>query len=210
MEEIRITAERRREKGKGAAKRLRYGGRIPAVLYGRDTEPLPISLSTKEWRSARAHVKSNTVIKIEIKDNESTFERPAMVKEIQRENIGDKVLHIDFLQVSMERVVQVEVPIRIMGAAKGVVEKGGVMEQHMRSVMIESLPGQIPEYIEVDVSDLDIGDSIHVHQISVPGIKFLEPPDVAVVGVTPPQAEEAPVTVAAAATPEVVEEKKEE
>ena len=206
MEEIRLKAERRTLKGKGPARRLRQEGRIPAVLYGRDTEPLPISLSAREWRTVRAHMTSNAILTIEIADNGSAFERPAMVKEIQSEITKDAVLHIDFLQVSMERAVQVEVPIHIVGDAVGVA-KGGVVEQHMRTIMIESLPGQIPANIEVDISALDIGDSIHVHQISVPGIKFLEPPDVAVVGVTPPEAEEA-----AAPAAEVVEkvEKKEE
>ncbi len=205
MEEIRIKAERRRETGKGIARRLRQQGRIPAVLYGRDTEPLPLSISTKDWRAAQARMRSNTILKIEIGDNGSTFERPAMIKEVQRAVTHDAVLHIDFLQVSMERAVQVEVPIHIVGQSVGVV-KGGVVEQHLRTIMVESLPGQIPANIEVDISALDIGDSLHVHQISVPGIKFLELPEVAVVGITPPEAEEKP------AAPEVEEEaeKKEE
>jgi large subunit ribosomal protein L25 len=110
--------------------------------------------------------------------------------------LRDAVLHIDFLQVSMERAVQVEVPIHLVGEPVGVA-KGGVIEQHLRSIMVESLPGQIPEKIDVDISALDIGDSVHVNEISLPGIKLLAPPDVAVVGVTPPQAEEKPAEVAA-------------
>jgi large subunit ribosomal protein L25 len=138
-----------------------------------------------------------------------------MLKDLQKAVLSDAVLHIDFLQVSMERAVQVEVPIHLVGAPVGVA-KGGVIEQHLRTIMVESLPGQIPEKIDVDISALDIGDSVHVNEISLPGIKLLAPPDVAVVGVTPPQAEEkaaevaAPVTEEEAAAPaEEKEEKKE-
>lgn len=112
-----------------------------------------------------------------------------MLKDMQRD-INGAVLHVDFLQVSMERLIEVEVPIHLVGEAKGVV-KGGVVEQHLRSIMVESLPGQIPESIEIDISKLDIGDSFHVHEISLPGTKLLEHPDVAIVGVTPPEKEAA-------------------
>jgi large subunit ribosomal protein L25 len=126
-----------------------------------------------------------------------------MVKNVQKRPVYDKVLHVDFLQVSMERAVQVEVPIHLVGNPVGVVN-GGVVDQHLRVAMIESLPGQIPEFIEVDISNLDIGDSIHIHEISLPGVKLLDAPDVAVVGVTPPEAEEK-VEVAAPAAEEAAE-----
>jgi large subunit ribosomal protein L25 len=202
--------------GKNVARRLRKEGVIPAILYGKDVEPLPLRISAKEWKIVQSRVKSNTIIKMELKRNDHAEERPVMVKELQRAGISDAVLHIDFLQVSMERAVQVEVPIHLIGEPVGLV-KGGVIEQHLRSIMVESLPGQIPEKIDVDISALDIGDSVHVNEISLPGIKLLAPPDVAVVGVTPPQAEEkaaevaAPVAEEEAAAPaEEKEEKKEE
>ena len=106
----------------------------------------------------------------------------------------------------MEREVQVEVPIHFTGIPEGVV-KGGVVEQHLRVVMVECLPGQIPEKIDLDISKLDIGDSIHVNEISIPGVKLLDHPDVAIVGVTPPQAEEK--VEAAAPTEEPAEKEKE-
>jgi large subunit ribosomal protein L25 len=196
MEEIRLKAEGRVQGGKNVARRLRKEGVIPAILYGKDVEPLPLRISAKEWKTVQSHVKSNTIIKMELKRNDQTEERPVMLKELQRAALRDTVLHIDFLQVSMERAVQVEVPIHLVGAPVGLV-KGGVIEQHLRSIMVESLPGQIPEKIDVDISALDIGDSVHVKEISLPGIKLLAPPDVAVVGVTPPQAEEKPAEVAA-------------
>jgi len=196
MEEIRLKAESRVQGGKNVARRLRKEGVIPAILYGKDVEPLPLRISAKEWKTVQSHVKSNTIIKMELKRNDHAEERPVMLKDLQRATLSDAVLHIDILQVSMERAVQVEVPIHLVGEPVGLV-KGGVIEQHLRTIMVESLPGQIPEKIDVDISALDIGDSVHVNEISLPGIKLLAPPDVAVVGVTPPQAEEKPAEVAA-------------
>lgn len=191
MDEIRIQAEKRTGTGKGVTRKLRREGVIPGIIYGRDVTPLPMTLSARQWRSVQHQVKSNTIIKIELNDGGDTQERPVMLKETQR-NIAGKVLHIDFLQVSMERSVQVEIPIHLVGDEPIGVAKGGVIEQHLRTIMVESLPGQIPDSIEVDVSKLDIGDSIHVHEISLVGTRLLEHPDVAIVGVTPPEKEEAP------------------
>jgi len=211
MEEIRISAETRKERGKGPARKLRGKGTIPAVLYGRDVEPVALSISSKDWRMLETKARMNAVIKMEVRDGASRQERPVMIKDVQKEPVANTVLHVDFLQISMERAVQVEVPIHLVGQPVGFV-KGGVVEQHLRTAMIESLPGQIPEKIDVDISNLDIGDSIHIHEISIPGIKLLDPPDVAVVGLTPPEAEEK-VEVAvpeAAEGEEPAEAKKEE
>lgn len=212
MEEIRIKAETRTERGKGPARKLRRQGTIPAILYGRDVQPVALTISSKDWRRLATHARSNAVIKMELTEGGSAQERPVMIKNVQKGPVDQKVLHVDFLQISMERAVQVEVPIHLVGTAAGVVN-GGVVEQHLRTVMIESLPGQIPERIDVDISALEIGDSIHVREISMPGVKLLDPPEVAVVGITPPEAEEkveaaAPVAeeAAAAAAPAAKEE----
>ncbi|HAR95675.1 MAG TPA: 50S ribosomal protein L25, partial [Deltaproteobacteria bacterium] len=170
-----------------------------AIIYGKDVVPVPLTISDRQWRLVQHHVKSNTLIKIEMEEGGRTEEKPVMLKKTQR-SITGKVLHVDFLQVSMERSVQVEVPIHLIGGEPIGVTKGGVIEQHLRTIMVESLPGQIPGAIEVDISKLDIGDSIHVHEISLPGTKLLEHPDVAIVGVTPPEKEE--VTAPAGETAE--------
>ncbi|MGD0229638.1 MAG: 50S ribosomal protein L25 [Syntrophorhabdales bacterium] len=201
MEEIRIQAETRNGRGKGPARKLRSQGGIPAILYGRDVTPVALSVSSKDWRLLEAHMRSNAIIKMDLNDAGTVQERPVMIKNVQKAPVDRGVLHIDFLQVSMERVVQVEVPIHLTGASVGVV-KGGVVEQHLRTVMVESLPGQIPERIDVDISNLDIGDSIHIQEISLPGVKLLDHPDVAVVGVTPPEAEEKVEAAAQAAAEE--------
>lgn len=204
MEEIRIKAEARQDRGKGPARRMRRQGAIPAILYGKDVEPVALTISSKEWRLLEGHIRSNAIIKMEVTDKAKVEERPVMIKKVQKGVVDNTVLHVDFLQVSMERAVQVEVPVHLSGIPAGVV-KGGVVDQHLRTVMIESLPGQIPERIDIDISQLDIGDSIHIREISLPGVKLLDPPDVAVVGVTPPEAEEK----AAAAAPEEATAKEE-
>jgi len=189
MVEILIKADRRKSKGKGMAKRVRREGNIPAVLYGKDTEPLPITVSLKEWQRLGKQIRRNIIMKMELHNEDNIENRPVMVKDIQRGFLGDKILHIDFLQVSMERMIEVEIPIHLVGEAKGVADSG-IVEQHLRTIMVACLPTQMPEKIEVDITDLGIGDSLHVNQISIPGVKLLEGADVAIVTITPPSVEE--------------------
>jgi large subunit ribosomal protein L25 len=205
MEEILIRAETRAGKGKSVAKKIRRQGGIPAILYGKDIESIPITISLKDWEKLRKRLKRNTILKMELPGSVETGSRPVMVKKIQRTVIGDSINHIDFLQVSMERKVEVEIPIYFIGEAKGLVN-GGIIEQHLRTVMVECLPSQIPEKVDVDISDLDIGDSVHVHEISIPGVKLLENPGVAIVTIIPPTGGEEKVVTEET----VVEEKKEE
>ena len=181
MEQLLIKAERRSDKGKSVSRKLRKLGRIPAILYGREVEPLPITISAREWTVLGRQVKRNAILDMELlAQGGATEHRPVMIKEVQRELLSDGVLHIDFLQVSMTNMIEVEIPIHLIGEAKGI-EREGIVEQHLRSIRIESLPDQIPEALEIDVSDLDIGDSFHVSQIIMPGVKLLEAPDVAIV-----------------------------
>jgi large subunit ribosomal protein L25 len=204
MEKILLSAETRKGTGKGFARKLRREGKIPAVLYGRDVESVPIKISAKEWETLMRRVRKNVILTLELQGDKGVESRPVMIKKVDRGFLGDDVNHIDFLQVSMERTVEIEIPIHLTGTAKGVVDNG-IVEQHLRSIKVECLPTQIPEQIEIDVTNLDIGDSIHVSDISLSGVKLLEHMDVAVVTVIPPEAEEKPVAVE-----EVEAEKKEE
>lgn len=206
MEQILIKAETRTGTGKGAVKKLRESGSIPAVLYGKDVKAVPIAVITKEWQTLMKHVRRNAILTMELHGGGGVDNRPVMVKDIQRGFLGDKVLHIDFLQVSMERTVQIEIPLHLTGDSQGVT-KGGIVEQHLRTIMVECLPTQIPEVIDIDIAGLDIGDSFHVHQISISGVKLLEGGDVAIVTITPPTVEEA---APAAPVEEAEVEKKEE
>jgi len=214
MEEILIKAEKRKGMGKSVAKKLRKQGSIPAVLYGRDTEPVPIIISARDWEKLKKRLRRNAILKMELHHNGSVENRQVMVKDIQRGFPDDDILHIDFLQVSMERMIEVEIPIHLTGEPKGV-KVGGILDQHLRTVRVECLPTQIPEKIDVDVSELEIGDSFHVNQLSMPGVKILESVNVAIVTVIPPTVEEEKPAAAAEVVEEaevekVEEEKKEE
>ncbi|HOV90649.1 MAG TPA: 50S ribosomal protein L25 [Syntrophorhabdaceae bacterium] len=203
MEETIINADIRKGSGKSVTKKLREQGIIPAVLYGRDTQTEMISVSAREWKRLSKHLRRNTILKMKIQKKDDALELPVMVKEIQREAYKDNILHIDFLHVSMERKIQVEVPIHLVGEAKGIINNG-IVEQHLMTIVVECLPTQIPDKIDLDITNLDIGDSIHISDISYPGLKFLENPEIAIVTVIPPEAEEKP-----AAEEEAEAEKKE-
>jgi len=203
MEEILLKAETRKGTGKGIARKLRRDGEVPAILYGRDVESVPIKISAREWETLMRRVRKNVILTMELHSDKGVEKRPVMIKQVDTGYLGDDVNHIDFLQISMERTVEVEIPIHLTGTAKGVINNG-IVEQHLRSIMVECLPTQIPEQIELDVTNLDIGDSIHVSDISLSGVKLLEHMDVAVVTVIPPESEEKPVAVE-----EVEAEKKE-
>lgn len=200
MEEIILKAEKRTGRGKSTTRKLRRGGKLPAALYGKDIEPVAITIGSKEWEKLQKRMKRNVILDMELYGDGGVEHRSVMVKEVQRDFVKHGVLHVDFLQVSMERMVEVEVPIVLTGTPKGAANNG-IVEQHLRTINVECLPGKIPEQIEIDISDLDIGDSFHVNQISLSGIRLLEGQDVAIVTVIPPAVEEA------AATAEEVEKK---
>jgi large subunit ribosomal protein L25 len=193
MEEILIKAETRKGGGKSLAKKIRKDGGIPAILYGRDIESLPITISIRDWEKLRKQLKRNTILTMKLPESTGAAERPVMVKTVQRTVIGSTISHIDFLQVSMKRKIEVEIPIFLTGTAEGL-KYNGIVEQHLRTVMAECLPTNIPEKIDIDITNLGIGDSIHVHEIAMPDVKFLENPDVAIVTIAHPAGEEKALT----------------
>ena len=127
-----------------------------------------------------------------------------MVKEVQRDGLGINIMHIDFLQVSMEKTVEVEVPIHLKGKAKGEV-LGGIIDVHLRSIRVECLPNQSPEELTLDITELDIGDSVHVSDISLPGVTVVEHGEIAILSIIPPTVEKAR---GAAEAPEAAAEEK--
>lgn len=209
MEQVFIKADTRNATGKGIARKLRREGRIPAVLYGRNVDPVSITVSTKDWEKITRHMKRNVILDMEITGGKGVENRPVMVKEVQKDGLGVNVMHIDFLQVSMERTVEVEVPIHLKGKSKGEI-LGGIIDIHLRSARVECLPTQIPEEIVIDITELDIGDSVHVSDISLPGVKMMEQGGTAILSVIPPTVEEKKVVEEAAEVTETKEKEKEE
>ncbi|MGH7935635.1 MAG: 50S ribosomal protein L25, partial [Chthoniobacterales bacterium] len=152
----------------------------------------------------------NVLVELEI-DGESGG-RMALVQEVQHSPVGGEILHVDFHAVSMDEMIEADIPLEPAGTAEGVKTFGGLLEQNIRTLEIECLPRDLPDIITVDVSHLNIGDSIHVREIKLPeGVATRVPPDLTAFSVLSPTVEEAPAaTVEAAAAPEVITAKKEE
>ncbi|MEN3202983.1 MAG: 50S ribosomal protein L25/general stress protein Ctc [Atribacterota bacterium] len=192
-ETITVTLERRKEVGKGGARKLRRMGYIPAVLYSRESskgsEPLKISLGEVE-RLLRIPGITHHILELSI-DGEK---RRGIIKDIQRNPIKNEIWHIDFYEVKADQKISITVPVVIQGEAKGV-KAGGILELATPELEVECFPDAIPEAIVVDVTNLEIGDAIHVRELKVPeGVTIAENPDEVVVVITPPEvvAEEAP------------------
>ena len=198
-----ITARSRDSRGKGAARQTRREGRIPGVLYGHGEDSVPLSVDANELhRLVHTISIENTIVDLDLGSGEPY---KVLIRELQRHPFRDEFVHIDFFHVAMDEQIQVEVPIVLLGTPTGVKNKGGVLDHQLRELEVFCLPGSIPEKIELEVSHLDIGDSIHVSDIQLPDVEILTDLDRSVVAVLAPTvieveeaAEEAP------AEPEVI------
>ena len=183
--ETKLEAERRSDAGKGVARKLRAAGRVPAVLYGHDQETISLSVDSREMMHVlRSSGGSNVLLDLVV-DGKA---RLAMPREIQRDHIHNKLIHIDFLAVSRTETITANVPVIEFGEAAGVKE-GGVVEHHLRDLLVECLPQDVPDQLDVDITELNIGDMIHARDVVVPaGVTVLTNPDDAVLSVITPAA----------------------
>jgi large subunit ribosomal protein L25 len=193
LEQIDLKAQVRKTTGKGPARALRREGRIPAVLYGQKADSIMLSIDFKEFEQIvkKANVGS-VLLNLQIQNGE-TLTRPAMIKELQTNPVSGAFLHIDFYEIDMQRKINVSVPVVTRGKSAGV-EEGGLLQIVRREIELFCLPTSIPESIEVDISDLAIGDSIHIREIALPGdVELPEDIDFTVITVLAPKVEEEPV-----------------
>jgi large subunit ribosomal protein L25 len=198
-----------REKvGTNAARRERRQGRIPAIVYGGDGPPRPVSVEAKQMLGYLTE--GRRIFDVELPQGKS--ER-VIVRDLQYDTFGEHLIHLDFERVKAGEKVTVEVPIKLVGEAEGV-RRGGVLEQHLDELEIRSDPAMIPQFIEVNISELGLGDSLHVEELKVPeGVEVLSKADAVVVTIALPVEEEvvlAPAEEAVSGEPEVVTERKEE
>jgi large subunit ribosomal protein L25 len=183
--DTKLEAERRSDSGKGVARKLRAAGRVPAVFYGHDQEATPLSVDAREMVHVLHSSGGSNVLLDLIVDGKANL---AMPREIQRDHIHNRLIHIDFLAVSRTETITVDVPVIEFGEAAGVKE-GGVVEHHLRDLRVECLPQDVPDQLDVDISDLNIGDMIHVRDVPVPtSVTVLTNPDDAVLSVITPAA----------------------
>lgn len=188
MEQLSLNTTLRTEKGKGAAKRLRREGLIPGVFYGPDVQPVPLSLDPKELEKALStEYGSRVLLKLSISGYDKK-KRIAMVKDIQIHPVTYRWIHADFYAIDLKREVEVEVPIKLVGVSPGV-KMGGILEQIRRELTIKALPNNIPSVIEIDISSLEIGDSIHVDDISPENYTIVADSNFTIITVSAPEAE---------------------
>lgn len=216
MAEIVVAAERRTESGKNVNRRLRAKGMIPGVLYGAAKQAIPVSVSPKEITAIlRSASGENTLFDLDVQGSK----RKVILKEFQLEPVKGSLLHADFYEVALDKLLEVKVHVELKGTPVGVKVQGGILDFVTRELEVECLPTDIPERIEVDVTGLELGKHVRVSELALPAkVKVLTEPDVVIAHVVAPRAEEAPAAAAeaapaegeAAAEPEVIKKGKAE
>jgi large subunit ribosomal protein L25 len=208
--QVKLKAEPRTNVGRSAVRKLKARGIIPAVIYGAKDKPQPLQLAARDINAMMSHAAGeNVLVELEIAGEKSS--RTALVQEVQHTPVGGDIRHVDFHAISMDDTIQAEVPLEPVGTANGVKNFGGLLEQSLRVLTLECLPRDLPDRITVDISQLNIGDSIHVRDIQLPsGVTAKVPADLTAFSVLAPVVEEVPVVAEAeaAAGPEVITEKK--
>jgi large subunit ribosomal protein L25 len=207
-----LKAEIREGVGKEKAKKLRAKGLIPAVFYGPRSQTVPLVIDSKELAKAlQTEAGENVLIDLDILKGPQSDRKVVMVKEIQIDPLQRITLHTDFYEVTMDEMVTVEIPVHLVGKPEGT-KVGGILEQVRRVIQIQCLPGDIPKSIDIDVSLLKIGDSIHVQDIQVEKAKIISDTNFTIATVVPPVVEEKVVEAVApeAAEGAEVKEKEEE
>lgn len=186
MERIQLDAQVRDQKGKGNAGRLRRQGYIPAVLYGKDRDAMP--LKVREMDLAQS-IRSNAIIDLTIKGGEKEEKAVVMLKELQRGILKKEFVHADFHEISLRDKMVVSVYLELLGNPRGV-QDGGVINHLLREVEVECLPTNIPDKLEVDISHLEVNDSLEVGKLEAPeGVEIITPADETIVAVVPPTAD---------------------
>lgn len=214
MEELFLDAEVREEIGKGKTKAIKDKGFIPAVVYADGKSALALKLSYRQLiQLVHHHRIEGVVINLNIKDDKKQKSRPCLIKEIQHDPVHGEIIHVDFNQISLTKAIKVNIPVTVKGESIGVKLEGGSLEHILWEIEIECLPTSIPKDIEVDVTNLKLGESVHVKDIVVPqGVKILNDPGAIVITVAAPMKEEVPVEPVEGEEkqePEVIKEKKE-
>ena len=210
--QLKINAQTRSEVGRNAVKKIKAAGFVPAVIYGAKDAALNLQIVERELSQLLGHATSESVlVEVNIKDAGT---KTALISEVQHHPVSGAIQHLDLHAISMDEVLTVEVNVETVGEPTGVTTGGGVLEITLRTLEVECLPGDLPEAITVDVSNLAIGDSIHVGALTLPkGVTVLNDPELTVAHVAPPTVEEEPAAPSDApegAQPVVVDEKKPE
>ncbi len=200
MSDKTLVGYERKVLGKGVTKQLRRDGMIPAVIYGKN-ESKPVYVEAREFDKKFHHISENTLITIKI----GRKKHEVLIKDYQENHLKNYMVHIDFFEVEQGKLLRTNVPVILEGAAKGVKE-GGLLEQTLHEVEVECTPKDIPENFILDISALELGESLHVERLSVPGgVKILTDADQSIVTITAPRQEvDEEAEEEAASEPEII------
>jgi large subunit ribosomal protein L25 len=211
MEKRELVIRHRQGVGKGNARRLRRAGQVPAILYG-GAAPVNVAVAPRDiYRLIHGHEGSTQLLSVAFEGTSDS--RMAIIRDLQYDPVSEDLIHVDLQEVAMDRAIQVTVAVRHVGDAVGVRENQGILEMILREVQVSCLPGNIPEQLDADVTNLRIGDVLTVKDLRAPeGVRVLNDPNQAIATVAPPAVEEAAAAAAPAATgaaePEVLTERK--
>ena len=210
IQSIQVSGALRQETGKGANRKLRRSGKIPAILYGHKSKAMSLTVDPKDiFKILHSQTGENTIFQLSIPDRETIN---CLMKEYQLEPITHSLLHVDIYEVAMDEALEIDVPLLTHGEAYGVKTEGGLLDIVHRELRVQCLPADIPEHIDVDVTELKIGDFVRVKDLKVSDkVKILNDPETVVIAVEHPRAEEEPVAAAPTdveAEPEVIKKGK--
>ncbi len=214
MEEIKLDVQVRSELGKSGAQKVRLANGIPGIVYGGKLKPTTVTIDRKTFEKImRVHHGESLIFHIAVMEKEKAAQDFfAVIKELQHDPVGDHVTHVDFVRISLKEKIEVKVPVMAQGEPLGVKKDGGSLEHHLWELKIVCLPTQIPQHIDVDVSALEINQSVLVKDLVLPeGVMAHHDPETIVLTVVPPMKEESakPAEEAGPQEPEVTKEKKE-
>jgi len=210
MAEKILKAKKREITTKGAVKQLRREGYVPGIFYSKGNEGIPFAVEEVELNKV-VFTSERNIIQLTFEDEKDTL--GCVVKDVQFDPVSDKIVHVDMQGVTLGELLQLEVPISFVGSPVGVKE-GGILQEQLHKIEIECMPRHIPQSLEVEISELGIGDSIFVKDLEFENIKFITPEDAVIVSVTAPKAEveetTEDVTEEGTAEPEVISKGKSE
>lgn len=190
METLEISANVRLERGKGPSRRMRRAGRVPGTFYGPERSAVAIDVDAKEFTTKVSNLEGSHLIRL-ASDTAELAGRVALVRELQYHPVSGALLHADLYEIDLTKKIAIKVPLHFVGKAIGVTQQGGILQPILREVEVECLPGDIPEYLEVDVSGLAIHAAVHLADIAAPaGVSLLFESNDPVVSVTAPSVEQ--------------------
>jgi large subunit ribosomal protein L25 len=187
-----LNARLRDGRGKGVARKLRAAGQIPAVAYGHGLQGRSLSLDAHELELLLGAINpENTIIELRI---EGAKPAQALIREVQKHPSRPQILHVDFFQVRAGEKLHVEIPIRLLGTPKGVRDEGGILQEVLRELSVECLPGDIPSSVDIEIGELGLGDSVHVSDVTLEKVTILNDPEIVICTISTPTVEALPET----------------